>query len=108
MAEAQPEKRCFVPNCECTNGVSFPTEDDTREKWLDGLNLKDMEPCDGDFVCLGHFNEKDLNDEYVPGKYGGYRSFVCWVKMAVVVDIGRSSFAFEWKGRQKPELTSLI
>lgn len=73
------EKRCFVPNCECTNGVNFPTAADLRRKWLSGLNLADTEPGADDFVCLGHFDAKDLNDDYVPGKYGGYSSFVCLV-----------------------------
>lgn len=86
MAE---EKRCFVPNCECTNGVNFPTEEDLRQKWLEGLNLVDKKPGVDDFVCLGHFAAADLNSDYVLGKYGGYSSFVCvwcrWLFLFVII-----------------------
>lgn len=67
VGDTKMEKRCFVPNCECTNGVNFPKDNDLRKIWLDGLNLKDTVPNDDDFICLGHFDSKDLNDEYVPG-----------------------------------------
>lgn len=59
---------CFVPNCECTNGVAFPKDMETKQQWLEGLNLKDAQPKDDDFVCLGHFEPRDLDVETVPGR----------------------------------------
>ncbi|XP_044758768.1 uncharacterized protein LOC123316650 [Coccinella septempunctata] len=54
--------RCFVPNCENTQGVPFPEDQELKNIWLKSLHIEDVLPDDGSFVCLDHFEKDDIED----------------------------------------------
>lgn len=54
--------RCFVPNCKSTVGAPFPRDQETKQKWLEELQLTDVTPKPGSFICFAHFDPTDIKD----------------------------------------------
>ena len=59
---------CFVVGCHSGSGrevekyqlVSFPKCDELKQKWIDSINRKNVEPNNRSIVCLKHFRKCDF------------------------------------------------
>ncbi|KAJ8975668.1 hypothetical protein NQ317_003167 [Molorchus minor] len=52
--------KCLVPNCENTVGIPFPKNSDLKKGWLKALKIIDAIPDEESFICLDHFDKKDV------------------------------------------------
>lgn len=70
--------KCFVPNCYNSDGAPFPKDQNLRQLWLEGLNLKYANLKQDSFVCFKHFKDNDFmevseNDNEDEGEYKNHQ-----------------------------------